>query len=169
MSISLAQNLYLGYASIALVVELSNVFLHLRQLFKIAGRDESSTLYLVNRWVNLVAFVTLRGSIQIFLTSKLMVHKDSVPFSVFIVGALCVIVVTIMTVVLFYRLLQSEFGSKTLANNNQSQIANTINDYATITSVSKNGQEKIGSSSSFTQRNGLLVKKSKLKSIIIYP
>lgn len=128
MSISLVQNRYLGYSSIALVVELSNIFLHLRQLFKIGGLDERSTAYLINRWVNLIAFVVLRGSIQIFLTSKLIVHKDSVPFSVFVAGALCVIAVTIMTVVLFYRLLQSEFGPKTTSNNSH-RITNNEKDH----------------------------------------
>ena len=116
LSISLVENKYLGYACVALSVELSNMLLHLRQLLKIAQVPKDNVWYLVNRWVNLFAFVFLRGSVLLFLNSKMMQHHDSVPGAVLFVASLCLVVVSTMTIVLFFRLLWSEFGPNNREN-----------------------------------------------------
>lgn len=157
LTISLLQNKYLGYASIALSVELSNIFLHLRQLLNICQYSKDSRLYLLNRWVNLIAFVLLRGSVQVFLTSKMLQHKDSVPASVFFVASLCVMTVSVMTIVLFYRLLQSEFGSK-----DTDSSPSSLNQRKTI--KPNNGVTKSKHSlHDLDQSNGTLVGENKVK------
>ena len=158
LTISLLQNKYLGYACIALSVELSNIFLHLRQLLNICQYPKDSSLYLLNRWVNLIAFVLFRGSVQVFLTSKMLQHKDSVPGSVFFIASLCVMTVSVITIVLFYRLLQSEFGSK-----DTDSFSSSFNQRKTIKNQSEaikpnNGVAKCKHSlHDFDQSNGTLV------------
>lgn len=52
LSISVVHRQFLGFACIALTVEVSNVFLHTRHLMKIAGWEDSP-LFAINRWTNL--------------------------------------------------------------------------------------------------------------------
>ncbi|RWS29557.1 TLC domain-containing protein 2-like protein, partial [Leptotrombidium deliense] len=52
-TITVFQHKYLGYCCTALTIELHNIFLHFRQLLNIANVPRDSTLYRLNRIVNI--------------------------------------------------------------------------------------------------------------------
>ncbi|CAG2123401.1 unnamed protein product, partial [Medioppia subpectinata] len=52
-SLTVTQHKYCGYASIALLIELSNIFLHFRQLLLISNTSKGSTIYRTNCYTNL--------------------------------------------------------------------------------------------------------------------
>lgn len=44
---------YVGYCCVALIIEISNIFLHFRQLLLIANMSKNKVLYRVNSVINI--------------------------------------------------------------------------------------------------------------------
>ncbi|XP_068601576.1 TLC domain-containing protein 1 [Brachionichthys hirsutus] len=105
---ALCTEVYIAGAVIALFVEVNSVTLHLRLMLKLANA-QSSSLYCVNKYVNVVTYVLFRLGAQFYLTWYLFCNYswlESVHFFL-----LCLILIDIMMLIYFRRLLLSDFYS----------------------------------------------------------
>ncbi|TNN44064.1 TLC domain-containing protein 2 [Liparis tanakae] len=99
---------YVGFAVVALLVEINSVFLHLRQMLRLAG-DAAGTPYRVNSIVNLGTYVVFRINTLAWMTRWLVLNRDNVPLLAYTLGSLGMAIMTAMNIVLFCRLLRSDF------------------------------------------------------------
>lgn len=106
--ISVVSSSYVGFAVVALLVEINSVFLHLRQGLRMADLA-SSTAYRVNSMVNLGTYVVFRINTLAWMTRWLVLNRDNVPLLAYSVGSVGMAIMTAMNIVLFCRLLRSDF------------------------------------------------------------
>lgn len=99
---------YVGFAVVALLVELNSVFLHLRQLLRMANMAKG-TPYRVNSIINLGTYVVFRINTLAWMTRWLVLNRDNVPLLAYTLGSVGMAIMTAMNIVLFYRLLRSDF------------------------------------------------------------
>ena len=50
--------MYIGYAAVALIVELNSIFLHLRQLLQICHFTKNDSIYRFNSLINLGRYIS---------------------------------------------------------------------------------------------------------------
>lgn len=110
--IAIFTKVYVGYAVLALIVELNSIFLHLRQLLQCCGFSKTSSLYRLNSLVNLGTFLGFRILTLAWMTRWIVINKNLVPLVFYSVGSIGLAVVTVMNIILFYRLLNSDFLRK---------------------------------------------------------
>lgn len=103
---SLYTQLYVSGAVIALFVEVNSVTLHLRLMLKLAGA-QFSTFYHVNKFVNLLTYITFRLSTQFYLTWYILDNYSWLEHSGCFLTSL--MVMNIMILIYFYRLLRADF------------------------------------------------------------
>lgn len=106
--LSVLSSRYVGFAVVALLVEVNSVFLHLRQMLRIASKDKG-TLYRVNSIINLGTYVVFRINTLAWMTRWLVLNRDKVPLVAYTLGSVGMAIMTVMNIVLFYRLLRSDF------------------------------------------------------------
>lgn len=99
---------YVGFAVVALLVEINSVFLHLRQMLRMANIAKG-TLYRVNSIINLGTYVVFRINTLAWMTRWLVLNRDMVPLLAYTLGSVGMAIMTLMNIVLFYRLLRSDF------------------------------------------------------------
>ncbi|XP_020495045.1 TLC domain-containing protein 2 [Labrus bergylta] len=99
---------YVGFAVVALLVEINSVFLHLRQMLRMASMA-AGTLYRVNSMINLGTYVVFRINTLAWMTRWLVLNRDKVPLLAYSLGSVGLAIMTAMNIVLFYRLLKSDF------------------------------------------------------------
>lgn len=99
---------YVGFAVVALLVEINSVFLHLRQILRMASLA-TGTLYRVNSMINLGTYVVFRINTLAWMTRWLVLNRDKVPLVAYTLGSVGMAIMTAMNIVLFYRLLRSDF------------------------------------------------------------
>ncbi|XP_028856891.1 TLC domain-containing protein 2 [Denticeps clupeoides] len=106
--ISVLTRHYVGFAVVALLVEINSVFLHSRQVLRMANMSKSTT-YRVNSMVNLGTYVIFRINTLAWMTRWLVINRDNIPLFAYTVGSVGMAIMTAMNIVLFYRLLRSDF------------------------------------------------------------
>ncbi|KAM3616297.1 uncharacterized protein V6R79_015674 [Siganus canaliculatus] len=99
---------YVGFSVVALLVEINSVFLHLRQMLRMASIAKG-TLYRVNSIVNLGTYVVFRINTLAWMTRWLVLNRDNVPLVAYTLGSVGMAIMTAMNIVLFCRLLRSDF------------------------------------------------------------
>ncbi|KAM9812727.1 TLC domain-containing protein 2 [Syngnathus typhle] len=99
---------YIGFAVVALLVEVNSVFLHLRQILRMANHA-ASTVYRVNSMINLGTYVVFRINTLAWMTRWLVLNRDKVPLMAYTLGSVGMAIMTVMNIILFYRLLRSDF------------------------------------------------------------
>lgn len=99
---------YVGFAVVALLVEINSVFLHFRQILRMAGLA-AGTLYRVNSMVNLGTYVVFRINTLAWMTRWLVLSRDKLPLLAYTLGSVGMAIMTVMNIVLFCRLLRSDF------------------------------------------------------------
>ncbi|XP_029027518.2 TLC domain-containing protein 2-like [Betta splendens] len=99
---------YVGFAVVALLVEINSVFLHLRQVMRMSSMA-AGTLYRVNSMTNLGTYVVFRINTLAWMTRWLVLNRDKVPLLAYTLGSVGMAIMTAMNIVLFYRLLGSDF------------------------------------------------------------
>ncbi|XP_059187351.1 TLC domain-containing protein 2 [Centropristis striata] len=99
---------YVGFAVVALLVEINSVFLHLRQMLRMSS-NASGTVYRVNSIINLGTYVVFRINTLAWMTRWLVLNRDNVPLLAYTLGSVGMAIMTCMNIVLFYRLLRSDF------------------------------------------------------------
>jgi len=110
--VSIVSRMYVGYAVVALVIELNSIFLHLRQLLQICQFKKDNKIYRVNSIINLATFVGFRISVMAWMSKWMLINKDLIPFVFYTLGSIGLAIMTVMNIILFYRLLQSDFIRK---------------------------------------------------------
>ncbi|KAG9333955.1 hypothetical protein JZ751_009358 [Albula glossodonta] len=106
--LSVVTRRYVGFAVVALLVEINSIFLHLRQMLRMAGGGKT-TPYRVNSMLNLGTYVVFRISTLAWMTRWLVLNRDHVPLISYTIGSVGMAIMTAMNIVLFYRLLRSDF------------------------------------------------------------
>ncbi|XP_019741410.1 TLC domain-containing protein 2 [Hippocampus comes] len=106
--LSVFTSCYIGFAVVALLVEINSVFLHLRQILRMANLA-AGTVYRVNSMINLGTYVVFRINTLAWMTRWLVLNRDKVPLMAYTLGSVGLAIMTVMNIVLFYRLLRSDF------------------------------------------------------------
>ncbi|KAM8797187.1 TLC domain-containing protein 2 [Eudromia elegans] len=99
---------YVGFALVALLVEINSIFLHLRQILLMANLEHTAC-YRLNSVVNLGTYVVFRIATLAWMTRWLFLNRESVPLATYAVGTVGMAIMTPMNIVLLYRLLRSDF------------------------------------------------------------
>ncbi|KAM9318499.1 TLC domain-containing protein 2 [Pholidichthys leucotaenia] len=99
---------YIGFSVVALLVEINSVFLHLRQILRMVNISKG-TLYRVNSMINLGTYVVFRINTLAWMTRWLVLNRDKVPLLAYTLGSVGMAIMTAMNIVLFYRLLRTDF------------------------------------------------------------
>ncbi|XP_018973150.2 TLC domain-containing protein 2 [Cyprinus carpio] len=99
---------YVGFAVVALLVEINSIFLHMRQVLRMASLAKG-TLYRVNSMINLGTYVVFRINTLAWMTRWLVLNRDLIPLVSYTVGSVGLAIMTAMNIVLFYRLMRSDF------------------------------------------------------------
>ncbi|KAK5858741.1 hypothetical protein PBY51_002858 [Eleginops maclovinus] len=120
-SLALTSRLYVGYSVVSLLVEINSVFLHLRQLLLLSGRKNRtdtttprpSVTYSVISWLNLASLFVFRVCTLGWMTHWLVAHSELLPRFALMMGTTGLSLISIMNVVLLYRLIRADFISNT--------------------------------------------------------
>lgn len=99
---------YVGFALVALLVEINSIFLHLRQILLMADLVHT-TCYCLNSIINLGTYVVFRIATLAWMTRWLFLNRQHVPLATYTVGTVGMAIMTPMNIILFYRLLRSDF------------------------------------------------------------
>ncbi|XP_010287590.1 PREDICTED: TLC domain-containing protein 2 [Phaethon lepturus] len=99
---------YVGFALVALLVEINSIFLHLRQILLMANLVHT-TCYRLNSIINLGTYVVFRIATLAWMTRWLFLNRENVPPATYAVGTVGMAIMTPMNIILFYRLLRSDF------------------------------------------------------------
>ncbi|XP_077168860.1 TLC domain-containing protein 2 [Paroedura picta] len=98
---------YIGFAMVALLVEINSVFLHLRSILQMAGLSHTP-YYRVTSLVNLSTYVVFRLSTLAWMTRWLVLNWENIPLATYMVGVVGMAIMIPMNIVLFCRLLRSD-------------------------------------------------------------
>ncbi|XP_054857671.1 TLC domain-containing protein 2 [Eublepharis macularius] len=107
-SIAFLIHRFVGFATVALLVEINSVFLHLRTILRMAGLSHTS-YYRVTSLVNLGTYMVFRISTLAWMTRWLVLNRESIPAATYVVSAVGLAIITPMNIVLFYRLLRNDY------------------------------------------------------------
>lgn len=99
---------YIGFALVALLVEINSIFLHLRQILLMANLVHT-TCYRLNSIVNLGTYVVFRIATLAWMAHWLFLNRGNVPPATYAVGTVGMAIMTPMNIILLYRLLRSDF------------------------------------------------------------
>ena len=99
---------YLGYAMVSLLVEVNSAFLHWRQLLLLQGTPKTNSLYRKVSVANLATFVMFRIVTFGWLTRWQVLNGHTIPTPVYVLGCVSLAAITVMNIILFYRLLRSD-------------------------------------------------------------
>lgn len=99
---------YVGFALVALLVEINSIFLHLRQILLMANLVHTPC-YRLNSIINLGTYVVFRIATLAWMGRWLFLNRESVPLATYAVGTVGMAIMTPMNIILFYRLLRSDF------------------------------------------------------------
>uniref|UniRef100_UPI00358F7646 TLC domain-containing protein 2-like n=1 Tax=Myxine glutinosa TaxID=7769 RepID=UPI00358F7646 len=98
---------YVGFAMVALLVELNSILLHTRQLLIMAGYRSGTTARVICL-LNIASFAVFRVLTIAWMTRWLVLNCDRIPSSAYMLGSVGMAVMTVMNTALFYRLLRSD-------------------------------------------------------------
>ncbi|CAI9614658.1 unnamed protein product [Staurois parvus] len=72
-----------------------------------------TTLYRLNSLLNLGTYVIFRISTLAWMTRWLVLNRENIPLLIYTIGSVGMAIMTVMNIVLFYRLLRSDFLKST--------------------------------------------------------
>ncbi|XP_039363956.1 TLC domain-containing protein 2 isoform X2 [Mauremys reevesii] len=107
-SLTVLVHQYIGFALVALLVEINSIFLHLRQILLMANLVHS-TCYRLNSIINLATYIVFRITTLAWMTRWLVLNRENIPLATYTVGTVGMAIMTPMNIILFYRLLRSDF------------------------------------------------------------
>jgi hypothetical protein len=111
----------LPFASLALVVEVNSVFLHIRQLLSFAGISRQTTLYRNIALLNVATFVLFRIVLMCWMVRWLTINKDTLPTLFLSAGGIGISTLLAMNAMLFYRVLNRDFFCSTVESADSSK------------------------------------------------
>ncbi|KAL7976047.1 hypothetical protein Chor_009725 [Crotalus horridus] len=98
---------FVGFAMVALLVEINSVFLHLRKILQMAGLANTASFRLTSL-VNLGTYLVFRILILAWMSHWLALNWENVPAVPCAMGMMGMAIMLPINVVLFYRLLRSD-------------------------------------------------------------
>lgn len=98
---------FVGFAMVALLVEINSVFLHLRKILQMAGLANTASFRLASL-VNLGTYLVFRILILAWMSRWLALNWENVPAVPCAMGTVGMAIMLPINVVLFYRLLRSD-------------------------------------------------------------
>ncbi|XP_068572205.1 TLC domain-containing protein 2-like [Cebidichthys violaceus] len=117
-SFSVTSHLFVGYSVVSLLVEINSFFLHIRQLLLMSGRrnvpgsditaPRPSVTYRVTSCLNLGTLLVFRVCTLAWMTRWLAAHSERMSRYVLMMGTVGLSLISIMNMVLFYRLLRAD-------------------------------------------------------------
>ncbi|XP_025029683.1 TLC domain-containing protein 2 [Python bivittatus] len=99
---------FVGFAMVALLVEINSVFLHLRTILLMAGLAHTTSFRLTSL-LNLGTYLVFRIMILAWMTRWLVLNQENVPAAPYAMGTVGMAIMLSINIVLFYRLLRSDF------------------------------------------------------------
>ncbi|XP_066492560.1 TLC domain-containing protein 2 [Tiliqua scincoides] len=108
LGISFVVHRFVGFALVALLVEVNSIFLHLRSILRMAGLTHT-TSYRLNSLVNLGTYVVFRITTLAWMTRWLVLNREKIPPATYVVSTVGMTIMTPMNIILFYRVLRSDF------------------------------------------------------------
>ncbi|XP_072040082.1 TLC domain-containing protein 2-like [Amphiura filiformis] len=117
----------LGYGIICSLIEFNSVFLHGRQLLLMYSFSKSSGIYKMNNVFNIFTYIAFR--LAIFTTLFPFVWEDCGRITPLLCNGflLCVSILLVINLVLFYRLIKSDFFSTNRKDDTDILVNNNIN------------------------------------------
>lgn len=106
---AVVQQHFVYYAIISLLCEVNSVFLHVRQLMKMAGLSKFSLFYRVNCLVNILTYVFFRICTLSWMCRWIVLHKGIIPDFAHALGTIGMALMTIINVILFARILSVDY------------------------------------------------------------
>ncbi|KAG7166020.1 TLC domain-containing protein 2-like [Homarus americanus] len=104
--------MFVGYAVVALFVEVNSVFLHIRQIYIITGASKEEPRYRLNSMLNIGTFVVFRIAVLGWMTRWIVIHKDDLSLPVYTLGSVGLAMIMLMNIVLFFRICIVDFTKK---------------------------------------------------------
>lgn len=104
--------MFVGYAVVALFVEVNSIFLHTRQLLIIRGTNKAEPKYRLNSMLNIATFVIFRITVLGWMTRWIVMHKDHLSLPVYTLGSIGLAIIMLMNIVLFFRICNVDFTNK---------------------------------------------------------
>uniref|UniRef100_A0A8D3DGU0 TLC domain-containing protein n=1 Tax=Scophthalmus maximus TaxID=52904 RepID=A0A8D3DGU0_SCOMX len=121
--LAVTSRLYLGFAVVSLLVEINSVFLHIRQLLLLSGQrnrpgggvtaPRPTVTYTTNCWLNLGTFLVFRACTLGWMGRWLAGQTEHMPRHVLMMGRVGLSLISVMNVVLFYRLVRADILTDT--------------------------------------------------------
>jgi len=99
---------YIGYKMVAFLVEINSIFLHIRTLLQVCGVSKFSLAFRFNSLLNIATFVVNRIMVLAWMTRWLVINKDLVPFLLYTLGCISNAIMTLINIILLYRLLRAD-------------------------------------------------------------
>ncbi|XP_033747279.1 TLC domain-containing protein 2-like [Pecten maximus] len=106
------QKICIAYNALALMAEINSFFLHSRKLLQMIQVDYNSTFYKLVCLCNIVTFTLFRGYSNVRIVIGMFLEADRVPRFYFKCLTMSMSCMTLINVVLFWRLLKSDFLRK---------------------------------------------------------
>ncbi|XP_077996524.1 TLC domain-containing protein 2-like [Glandiceps talaboti] len=108
-SIALGTKNFIYYAVVALFCEVNSIFLHGRQLLQMCDVSRNSALYRLISSINIVTFAIFRFGTLLWMTWWVAMNHREISLVLVAIAILGLIVMMSVNVVLFVRLLNSDF------------------------------------------------------------
>ncbi|KAG5445172.1 TLC domain-containing protein 2 [Clonorchis sinensis] len=124
-SSALVSGTYIGYAVVALLVEINSIFLHMRRLLKCLEFSKDSLLSQFVNYANLGTFIVFRFLVLCWMTRWLVLNRDQISLPYYCLGTTCLALIMFMNIVLFMRLVQSDVLSRDSAVGAATLVAST--------------------------------------------
>ena len=117
----------LGYGIISSLIEFNGIFLHGRQLLLMYGFSKTSLVYKANRFLNILTYVIFRLGILCMLF--LFIADDCGRLTPFLCYGfhLADAILLVINVILFYRLIKSDFLGKEHKDDGNILVNNNLN------------------------------------------
>ncbi|XP_070572563.1 TLC domain-containing protein 2-like [Ptychodera flava] len=119
--IALTTKQYIYYAVVSLLGEVNSIFLHGRQLLQMIGTPRNGMLYTVNSLLNIMTFIVFRFGVLLWMAWWIAANCTLVPLFLVGVASLGLTIMMCVNVVLFSRLIRSDFMRR-LDNNNKKTV-----------------------------------------------
>ena len=103
-----------GIGLLAFILEINGIFLHIRQLLLMYGYSKTSHIYRINNAINIMTFIVFR--LMACALILLWMKEDCERISPLACFGFSVVssVLLVINVILFYRLIKSDFFSRNL-------------------------------------------------------
>ena len=114
----------IGYNCLALMAEINSFFLHSRKLLQMIQTGFDHWLYRIVTYLNLATFVSCRGFSIFRIVYGMLTESHRVPFLYLFCLSGSMLVMTVINMILFWRLFKSDIlkPKKSKLNGNQNTI-----------------------------------------------